>query len=151
MVGQILTKMPYNNYCTKSLFVLIGIVGLATAFLFQNFDVLCLCFNQSGFYDFNSNYHNEVNFALNKLLRYLLNSLSSVAIIYAVFKDSKFSKAVTFIQSLVLITFFPFFLYFAFSDVLLLKQLYQKLNIILLNPILPFILGVSYYFKSRKL
>jgi len=151
MVGQILTKMPDNNYSTKLLIVLIGIVGLATAFLFQNFDVLCLCFNQSGFYDFNSNNHNEVNFALNKLLRYLLNTLSSVAIIHAVFKDSKFSKSVTLIQILILIIFFPLYFYFAFSNILLLTQLYQKLNIILLNPIVPFILGISYYFKRRKL
>ena len=142
--------MPLSN-STRLLFVLIGIVGLAAAFLFQNFDVLCLCFNQSGYYEFNSSNHNEINFAVNKLLRYLINTLSAVIIINILFQDIKFSKVVTLIQTLILIIFFPFYFYFAFSDIILLTQLYQKLNIILLNPIVPFILCVSYYFKSRKL
>ena len=150
MEDQILKMMPLNNF-TRLLFVLIGIVGLAAAFLFQNFDVFCLCFNQNGFYYFNSNNHNEVNFAINKLLRYITSTFSSVLIINSVFKDNKFSKSVTLIQTLVLIIFFPLYFYFAFSNVLLLTQLYQKLNIILLNPIIPFILGISYYFKRRKL
>jgi hypothetical protein len=150
MVPPISKKMPYNN-SRKLFFILFGIVGLATAFLFQNFDVFCLCFNQCGFYDFNSNNHNEVNFVVNKLLRYITGTLSSVLIINSVFQDSKFSKSVTLIQILILIIFFPLYFYFAFSDILLLTQLYQKLNIILINPIVPFILGISYYFKRRKL
>ena len=139
------------NKSIRLVLALLAILGLAAAFLFQNFDLLCVCVRSNGFYEFKSSNHNEVNFIINKLLRYIINNLSAALLIFILFQDSKFSKAVTLIQTLVLIIFFPFFFYFAFSDVILLKQLYQKLNIILLNPIIPFILGISYYFKRRKL
>ena len=141
--------MPLNSPF-RLVLLLLATLGLAVAFLFQNFDVLCFCNNPNGFYEFNHSNHNEVNFAINKLLRYILNNVSAALIIHIVFMDIKFSKAVILIQTLVLIIFFPLFFYFAFADITILKQLYQKLNIILLNPIVPFILGVSYYFKSRK-
>lgn len=150
MEHQILKKMPLNN-SFRLVFLILALLGLAAAFLFQNFDVLCFCNNPNGFYEFNRSNHNEINFAINKLLRYIVNNISAALIIHLFFGDTKFSKAVIVIQTLVLIIAFPFFFYFAFSDVILLTQLYQKLNIILLNPIIPFILGVSYYFKSRKL
>ena len=142
--------MSHSNI-KRLLFILFGIIGLAIAFLFQNFDVLCYCINQNGFYDFNSSNHNELNFAINKLLRYLINTLSAVVILHILFQNIKFSKTIILIQTLILIIFFPFYFYFAFSNFLLLTQLYQKLNIILLNPIVPFILGISYYYKSKKL
>jgi hypothetical protein len=150
MEDQILKMMPLNSPL-RLVLLLIATLGLAAAFLFQNFDVLCFCDNPNGFYEFNHSDHNEVNFAINKLLRYILNNVSAALIIHIVFMDIKFSKAVILIQTLVLIIFFPLYFYFAFSNVLLLTQLYQKLNIILLNPIIPFILGISYYFKRRKL
>ncbi len=149
MVHQILKRMLLNNSLRFSLGTLASI-GLAVAFLFQNFDVLCFCINLNGFYEFNHSHHNEVNFAINKLLRYIINNVSAVIIIHMLFLDIKFSKAVILIQTLVLIIFFPFYFYFAFSEPIILRQLYQKLNIILLNPIVPFVLGVSYFFKSQN-
>jgi hypothetical protein len=139
------------NKSIRLVLALLAILGLAAAFLFQNFDLLCVCVSSNGFYEFKSINHNEVNFIINKLLRYIINNLSAALLIFILFQDSKFSKSVTLIQTLVLIIFFPLYFYFAFSNVLLLTQLYQKLNIILLNPIIPFILGISYYFKRRKL
>lgn len=146
---QILKKMPMTN-SFRLLLGLLAFIGLASAFLFQNFDVLCFCNNPNGFFEFNQNNQNELNFTVNKLLRYIVNNVSAALIIHILFLDNKFSKAVVLIQSLILVIFFPLFFYFAFSHITILTQLYQKLNIILLNPIVPFVLGVSYYFKYRK-
>jgi hypothetical protein len=141
--------MPINNSIRLVSFLL-SLIGFTVAFLFQNFDIISLSYNRNGFYEFSPNVHSEFNFVINKLWRYILNNISSLITIHLLFKDDRFSRAIAFIQLLILIVFFPLFCYFAFSDFMILKQLYQKLNIVLINPIVPFILGVSYYFKSRK-
>lgn len=150
MVLPISKKMRLHN-STRFFFALLAIFGLVVAFLCQNFDITLLSINNYGFYEFNPNKHNEFNFVTNKLWRYILNNVSSLVLIHILFQDNRFSKAVALIQLLILIVLFPLFCYLAFSDLTILKHVYQKLNIILLNPVIPFILGVSNYFKYKKL
>ncbi len=130
-------------------FVLLSVLGLLIGFAFQNFNIQCLCFNPFGFYQYLPDKISKFDFIVNKLARYIINNLSFLILIKYLINDNIFLRNIVLIQLLILLIILPIYFYLAFSEVTILNMMYQKLNAVIINPVVIFILSASFYIKSK--
>ncbi len=148
MVVFYLSKM--KNKIIKILAISLAFIGLTFAFVFQNIDVLCMCQNPHGFYHYNPNEKNILSFVLNKILRFFINTFSSIILVFYIFNKPSLTKNSILVQLLLLVLFMPLFLYFSFSSYSVFNNLSLKLNAIIINPVILFLVCIIYYFNNKN-
>jgi len=128
----------------KKLRILIGVLciaGLLAVFLFQREDLTVY---------FGLSLKPLHRFLFNRTVRFLLNDLFAIGLIYALFEDRKYVIFSCFIQLIGMVFFlFPYFvlkLYFPTYNGPLISYLHR----LILNPILIILLIPAFYYQRQQ-
>jgi hypothetical protein len=130
--------------------LLIVLLCLSATFIFRDFDPLCMRIYGPGFYHPVAGVTPKLNFIVNKSWRFLLNAGAGIYLISWLFGNRPLTLMVLYIQLFILIVFMPLYFYFAFSTSPLLYALYEKLNALLINPVIPLLVIIITCFNRKK-
>lgn len=126
---------------------LLGLIFILMAWIFQSFDWLNLSFTHSVFYYYDSSY-SPITFILNKFIRFLFTNIGAIICIKSYFKEKKIIQTALVISLFHLIFLFPFYIWISLSGSLN-AYFYQKLQHILLQPLILFLYGLIVRYSKK--
>jgi len=139
---------------TRILFILVGAIGLFLVYFFQHYlDFHSVLFK--GEWPQELNYSSDfkqvesIPFIVNKLGRYLLNDLFTIAIIYGLFYEKKYLRFAFLVLLFGLIVLLPSYLFLYLAKPVGFSSLLSHLHRIVLNPVLMMLLIPAYFYQRR--
>ncbi|HYG16484.1 MAG TPA: exosortase F system-associated protein [Bacteroidia bacterium] len=129
--------------------VFLAFAGLALMYTLQDFDFID--FKQRHEQSFGAQIQEgkEINFIISRLVRFTVNDLLCILLIYALFNNRRYVIFGFYVQIFGLIVLFPIYIYFALyaqsrADYSLIVPLYRMV----MNPILMVLLIPAFYFQQ---
>lgn len=124
---------------------LLAILVLFAMYVFQRF-------NYSGFF-WGEGITDNVQFIVNRTIRFIANDLAVILLIYTIFKDKNLIKIAFFIQLLELFVILPIYFYFKLSlegPSEISSPLLSFIHRIVVNPIIMLLLIPAFMFQKRS-
>lgn len=137
----------------RVLFIGGGMLGLVLVYLLQTkLDFYSLLFQFSA--PQNVDYINmqeipTVPFVVNKVLRYLLNDLFSIAIIYGLFFEKKYARFAMFVMFFGLFVLVPAYLILFLSQPAGFSSMLSHLHRVVMNPVLMMLLIPAFFYQRK--
>ena len=129
---------------TRALLALVGIASILIIYVFQRIDYLeFLHFGQ-----FNA----TVNFVFNKAVRLVLNDLSCILLIHAIFTEPKYNKVAFILFSIELFLILPIYLVVKLSlegPTEISSPILSQIHRLIVNPMLMVVLIASFYYQKK--
>lgn len=138
----------------RILFIIAGALGLFLVYFFQNYlDFHSILFKgewPQGL-DYSSDFKDvqKVPFIVNKVGRYLLNDLFSIAILYGLFYEKKYLHFTFVVLLFGLVFLLPSYLFIYFAKPLGFSSLLSHLHRIVLNPVLMMLLIPAFFYQRQ--
>lgn len=127
----------------RILYSTIAVIALIALYLFQRFNYAEL---------FSASFNLDTQFVINKTVRFLLNDLMVILLIFALFNNKKLLKVAFVIQLFELLIILPFYFYFKLSlegPTELSSPLFSFVHRIVVNPIIMLLLIPAFWFQSN--
>lgn len=129
---------------TRALLALVGITSILIVYVFQRIDYLeFLHFGQ-----FNA----TVNFVFNKVVRLILNDLSCILLIHAIFTEPKYNRVAVMLFSIELFLILPIYLFAKLSlegPTEMSSPILSQIHRLVVNPMLMAVLIGSFYYQEK--
>ena len=139
-----------NSVKIVALLILFGFLVLIRAFENQLFYDPYLSFFQNDYLYMDNPRSEVMKLTLNTALRYFMNSVISLAIIYIFFRDWEALKFSAFIYVVSFLVLLPFFLYFVIRPKQEDYYLFFNLRRFLIQPLLLLLLLPAFYYQKLK-
>jgi exosortase F-associated protein len=139
---------------SRILFLLIGALGLFLVYFFQHyldFNTLILKGELPQELNYSANFTDveTVPFVVNKVGRYLLNDLFTIAIVYGLFYEGKYLRFAFAVLLFGLVFLLPTYLILYLSKPAGFSSLLSHLHRIVLNPVLMMLLIPSFFYQRK--
>lgn len=134
-------------------FIIVGVIGLGLVYLFQNyldFYSIIFEFRAPGRIDYL--HETEVQafpFIVNKAIRYLLNDLFSIAIIYGLFYERKYARFAVYVMFFGLLVLLPIYLYIFLQQPEGFSSMLSHLHRVVMNPVLMMLLIPAFFYQKN--
>jgi len=142
--------MTTNLSPNRILLLALSISGLAIIYLFQHFNYLY--FFTTLINETTDQYHPNFVFVFNRSVRFLLNDLLAILLIYAIFFQRKYVIIGFIIQLFGLLIILPIYFYFKLSfegDSEISSPLLSFIHRIVIHPIIILLLIPAFYYQSK--
>ncbi len=129
---------------TRVLFALVGITSILIIYVFQRIDYLE--FLHFGRFD------TTTNFIFNKVVRLILNDLSCILLIHAIFTEPKYNKVAFMLFSIELVLILPIYLFAKLSlegPTEMSSPILSQIHRLIVNPMLMAVLIASFYYQKK--
>ncbi len=137
----------------RVLFIVGGALGLASIYLFQlrmDFYSVLFEFRLPQLVDYTAMEDiPTIPFIVNKVLRYLLNDLFSIAIIYGLFYERKYARFAMYVMFFGLFVLVPIYIILFLNQPAGFSSMLTHLHRIVMNPVLMMLL-IPAFFVQRK-
>jgi exosortase F-associated protein len=134
----------------QGLLLALALFGWAAVYLFQEFDYTRMAF-QPGQYEHGYIPEGEGwRFAINKGIRFLLNDLFSLLLIYALFDSKSFSRLALLVMAFGLVVLLPLYLVLALGSGQEHYHLFIFMHRITMNPWLMLLLVPAFFYQTNK-
>ncbi len=137
----------------RLLFIGGGAIGLAFIYLFQlrmDFYSVLFQFSAPQVVDYiNMEDIPPVPFVVNKVLRYLLNDLFSIAIIYGLFYEKKYARFAMYVMFFGLFVLVPAYIILFLSQPEGFSSMLSHLHRVVMNPVLMMLLVPAFFYQRK--
>lgn len=140
---------------SRSLFYLaLGAIGLFLTYLFQDYlDFHAIIFEARWpeKLDYATSYSNTkaFPFVVNKVLRYLLNDLFSIAIIYGIFGERKYVRFAFYVMIFGMLILLPTYLWLYLAKPEGFSSMVSHLHRVVMNPVLMMLLIPAFVYQKK--
>lgn len=142
-----------NQHLKRLLFILLGGGGLFSVYFFQDYlDFYSLLQGEPlQRSEIRSEYQNlnPLAFVVNKVIRYLLNDLFAMAIIYGLFFEIKYLRFAFWVLLFGLLFLLPSYLFLYLSQPAGFSSMIAHLHRLVLNPVLMMLLIPAFYYQRK--
>ena len=135
-----------NKLTIRTLFAAFAVIGLALIYLFQHFNYLEFL---TGRTDYNPNYI----FAFNRTIRFILNDLLAILLIWTIFYERKYVLVAFIIQAIGLFLVLPAYLILKLSiegASEISSPLLSFLHRIIINPVMILLLIPAFFLQKKS-
>lgn len=129
---------------TRMLFALVGLIAILTIYVFQQIDYLE--------YLHFGHFSTTTNFVFNRVVRLILNDLSCILIIHAIFTEPKYNKIAFMLFSIELFLILPIYLIAKLSiegPTEISSPILSQIHRLIVNPMLMVVLIASFYYQKK--
>ncbi len=129
----------------RTLFIIIAVVSLMLLYLFQRFNY--------AFY-VSESFSSNTQFIINRTIRFFLNDLAVILLIYAIFNNKQLLKIAFGIQLIEMLIILPLYFYFKLSiegASEISSPLLSFIHRIVVNPIIMLLLIPGFWFQQNSL
>ena len=130
-----------------------GVLGLILVYIFQHYlDFYSVLFEFSAphYIDYTT-FHNvqPFPFIVNKVFRYLLNDLFSIAIIYGIFYEAKYARFAVYVMFFGLLVLLPLYITIFLSKPEGFSSMLSHLHRVVMNPVLMMLLIPAFFYQRK--
>ncbi|HBF20161.1 MAG: exosortase F system-associated protein [Owenweeksia sp.] len=136
-------------------YLLLGGVGLILVYVFQAYlDAYSIFFQfkPPEVLNYSSDYKDvdPFSYSVNKLVRYLLNDLFAIAIIYGLFGERIYVRFAFYVMLFGLVVLLPLYLWLFFQHPDGYSSMLSHLHRVVLNPVLMMLLIPAFYYQKTQ-
>jgi exosortase F-associated protein len=139
----------------RILALVIGCIGLLTVYLLQHyldFYSMLIEFKVPQKLDYGMQQYTgpKLPFIFNKTMRYFVNDIFAICIIYALFQERKYTRFAFYVMIFGVLVLHPTYLYLIFEQPKGFSSAISHLHRIIMNPVLMMILIPAFYFQKKQ-
>tara|TARA_R110002096_G_scaffold403945_1_gene601607 strand:+ start:183 stop:629 length:447 start_codon:yes stop_codon:yes gene_type:complete len=137
----------------RILFIAGGVIGLIAVYLLQSYlDFYSMLFELEAPNKIDYTAYQNVKtlpFTVNKVVRYLLNDLFSIAIIYGLFYEKKYARFAMYVMFFGLFVLVPVYIFLFLNQFEGFSSMLSHLHRVVMNPVLMMLLIPAFFYQRK--